>query len=66
MFPHLRRVIIDEGDKITLLRKTDELDWLLDEEKPNQLKGTTYIGQKTRLGDTSYPSSLLKYSTRGR
>jgi len=56
MFPHLRRVIDDDSSEITLPRKADELDWLLGEEKPNQLKGTTYIGQKTRLGDTSYPS----------
>jgi len=55
-FPHLGRVIIDEGDEITLPRKADELDWLLNEEKPNRLWGTTYIGQKTRLGNTSYPS----------
>jgi len=56
MFPHLRRVIDDDSSEITLPRKADELDWLLGEEKLNQLKGTTYIGQKTRLGDTSYPS----------
>ena len=37
MFPHLGRVIIDEGDEITLPRKADELDRLLDEEKLNQL-----------------------------
>jgi len=53
--------MIDEGNEITLPRKADKLDQLLDEEKLNQLKGTTYIGQKTRLGDTKYPSPWFKY-----
>ena len=41
--PHLGRVIDDEGNEITLPRKTDELDRVLSIENPNQLKGKACI-----------------------
>ena len=42
MYPHLGRVIDDEGNEITLPRKADELDWVHFRE-PESAEGRIHV-----------------------
>ena len=64
MCPHLRRVIDDQGDEITLLRKANERKRTSWSENPNQLKGKTRrfrVDRRFDLGTRKLPQVLLKY-----